>query len=267
VLGLTTYGRNSVLRAEPRSGSHLQNTHTHFRLTITQASLGYKRIAKLPFVTCASAEAKRARLLWPERHLEHCRQGRRQWHLEQMPYEDLQNLFHTLRQLHPREFDLLSAGFEVSYPETHRRVVNVTESIGRAKENPRALTPGMRQYLTDKCRLVTGLEPFLQQGLLFGNRLDSLAERFSDAFLCRLNAFHVWVAAVFFFARLRALAECASSVGGSRPSEEGAPETYQVQGELQNGPTKVLLPCGLDLGWGASSCADTDQGAVSDLAF
>ena len=118
-----------------------------------------------PLVTSASAEAKRARLLWPERHLEHCRHGRRQWHLEQIPSEDFQNIFPTLRQLHPREFDLVSAGFGVSYPETHRRVVNVTESMGRAKENPRVLTPGTRHYLTDKCRLVTGLESYSATGL------------------------------------------------------------------------------------------------------
>ena len=102
----------------------------------------------------------------------------------------------------------MSAGFEVSYPETHRRAVNVTESMGRAKETPRVLTPGMRHYLTDKCRLVTGLESFLQQGLHVGNQMDSLAERFSGPFLRGLsgNAFHVWVAAVFFLASQHAIA-------------------------------------------------------------
>jgi len=71
-----------------------------------------------------------------------------------------------------------------------------------------------------------------------------------------------------FVARASALLRSAlvSSVGGSRPSEEEAAETYQVQGEPQNGPTEVPLPCGLDLVWAASSCADTDQGPVSDLA-
>ena len=142
-------------------------TYEHTLLPDDHPSLARLRAdcKSLPLVTCASAEAKRARLLWPERHLEHCRQGRRQWHLEQIPSEDLQNIFPTLRQLHPREFDLLSAGFEVSYPETHWRVVNVTESMGRAKENPRVLTPGMRHYLTDKRRLVTGLESFSSTGL------------------------------------------------------------------------------------------------------
>ena len=123
----------------------------------------------------------------------------------------------------------------------------------------------MRHYLTDKCRLVTGLESFLPQGLQFGNRMDSLAERSSDVFLCGLagNAFHVWVAAVLFSSQC-ALAECARSVGGSRSSGEAA-DTYQVQGEPRNGPTEAPLPCGLDLVWCASSGADTDQGPVSDL--
>ena len=97
--------------------------------------------------------------------------------------------------------------------------------------------------------------------------MDSLAERFPDTFLCELsgNAFHVWVAAVFFFfASQCALAECARSVGGSRPSEEAA-ETDQVQGEPHNGPTEAPRQCGFDLVWGAISGADADQGPNSRL--
>ncbi len=50
------------------------------------------------------------------------------------------------------------------------------------------------------------------------------------------------------------------------PLKKEAADTYQFQGEPQNGPTEVPLPCGLDLVWAASSCADTEQGPVSDLA-
>eukprot|EP00959_Pyramimonas_sp_CCMP1952_P440494 9222653-Pyramimonas_sp.AAC.1 len=69
------------------------------------------------------------------------------------------------------------------------------------------LTPATRHFISDKCRLLTGVEAFLQQGIHFGhghNAMEVLAS-FPDALLCDLagNAFHEWVAAFFFLASHR----------------------------------------------------------------
>ena len=99
-----------------RTAQWASPTDTNFCLTITLASLGYERIAKVYRSSLAQAQRRSAHGLCGPK--------------------TFRSIFPTLRQLHSREFDLLSAGFEVSYPETHRRVANVAESMGRAKDNP-----------------------------------------------------------------------------------------------------------------------------------
>ena len=71
----------------------------------------------------------------------------------------------------------------------------------------------MRHYISDKCRLVNGLEAFLQQGLYYGSEMmDTIAANFTSQFLLDLsgNASHVWVVAIFFFAGQNLLAKVRS---------------------------------------------------------
>ena len=104
-----------------------------------------------------------------------------QWAQNPIPGSVEQALFPTLRMLAPREFDLLHIKFGMTYPQRPRRVVNISQSLQRSTESPGTITPGMRHYLSDKCRLVHGIEGFLQQGVHYGSELmDDIAANFSS---------------------------------------------------------------------------------------
>ena len=172
---------------------------------------------KAPCVEWADVPKKRLQrnTSWPEQHLEHCMHSASsssKWAENPVPGSMEQTLFPTLRMIGPREFDMLRIKFGMTYPQRPRRVVNISQSFKRSTENPGTLTPGMRHYISDKCRLVNGLEAFLQQGLYYGSEMmDTIAANFTSQFLLDLsgNAFHVWVVAIFFFAGQNLLAKCA----------------------------------------------------------
>jgi hypothetical protein len=173
---------------------------------------------QLPFVTLENRWAKKPRL-WPEAHLQHCKSVGKAWWSNSVPSRELQELFPTLRALVPREFDLLASKFNITFPERPRRIINVNPSISLAREDPGTVTPSMRSYLSDQCRLATGLEAMCLQGLHFGDRMTSLSDM-PNCLLLDLagNSFHAWVAATVLLVTQCLLGEC---------SKCRAPSPYQ----------------------------------------
>ena len=134
--------------------------------------------------------------------------GIEDWYSNSIPSAEIQTLLPCLRQLTPREFDILKFKHRADIPEKHRRILRLNTSIHYSGTEAGTLTPSSRHYITDKCRLVTGTEMLCQQGIVYPcmNRLESS----DQSFLADLagNAFHAWVAGVVLLASVRVAALC-----------------------------------------------------------
>ena len=139
---------------------------------------------------------------WHEAHLCLARaEGNEAWYESGIPSSDIQDLYPTLRMLTPREFDMLHLRYAAKYPEKQRRILDLSQSMNRQQKGRAdvgaTLTPNGRYFLTDKLRLVDGVECCLQQGLHWGPHTVSMLARFKSGHLSELagNAFHTWVCA------------------------------------------------------------------------
>jgi hypothetical protein len=164
----------------------------------------------LPTVSLETQTGKRSRLSWPERHLDHCKSAGKSWWSNAIPSAEMQTLFPTLRAIAPREFDLLQFKFNVDFPERTRRMIDVSQSFDLAREEPGTVTPGMRCYLTDECRLATGFEAICLQALHFEGCMGDIVQNVPGPLLQDLagNSFHGWVVSVVFLLVECLLAEC-----------------------------------------------------------
>ena len=116
-----------------------------------------------------------------------------------MPSAEVQELYPGLKALCVRDFDLLRFKLGMNFPDRPRRVVNVSQSITMSSDG-HTITPGMRHYISDRCRFVLGVEAFCQQGLHFGAQMAELSQ-VSNSLLLDLagNAFPTWLVAAVFY--------------------------------------------------------------------
>jgi len=166
-----------------------------------------------PVVTCQATKRSR-NSSWIEKHVAHCdRKGEADVWSSGIPDAHTQALWPTLRNLSAREFDILRVRGISAFPEKELRAVSVNDSIDRAQVRPygaagMTLTTSIRCYLSDRCRLMTGVEAMAGQGIHFGSLQRRLGD-FSDRFLIDLagNAFHCWCCSAATVAALQLLAE------------------------------------------------------------
>lgn len=175
--------------------------------------------AQLPLVTCDALTHHRRgraqRTTCMDLQMKHCeKHGVWDMRSSGIPGPDVQQMWPTLRQLSPTEFDLLRVKAKVSeFPEKSLRVVNVNDSIHRAScrsagSGCMTVTTSARCYLTSRCRIMTGVEALTTQGIHYNDFQDRL-QLFSDRMLLDLagNAFHCWCCTAATLATLRLLCE------------------------------------------------------------
>ena len=130
-----------------------------------------------------------------------------------IPSEKDQLAFPTLKEIRPREFEVLGLKFKVAYPERVGRAIHTSSSMARCHSHgdvTGTLTTKGRVYLSDRCRMMRGTEALLLQGIHYlGNQCK--VRGYADSFLIDLagNAFHVWACAAMQWIGLLLRAECA----------------------------------------------------------
>lgn len=175
--------------------------------------------AQLPLVTCDALTHHRRgraqRATWVDIHLKHClKHGVWDMWPSGIPGSDVQQMWPTLRQLSPREFDVLRVKAKVSeFPEKYLRVVNVNHSTRRAScrsadSGCMTVTTSARSYLPSRFRIMTGAEALAPQGIHYNDpqgRLQLFSGRLSLDLVG--NAFHCWCCTAATLATSRLLCE------------------------------------------------------------
>ena len=125
------------------------------------------------------------------------------------PAPDIKELFPGLYGAASREFEKLALT-GVTYPEQRFRVFEVSQSADRQCPNDQSnclgtLYPNARFYMTDRCRMLRGIEEMHLQSLWFD---DHILARSSDSILKSLagNAFEASCSSAVFFVGMWLLA-------------------------------------------------------------
>ena len=131
---------------------------------------------------------------WPMKHAEIAAAQGKDWTQLEEPTQELIMLYPGILQLSSAEISLLQL-HDVKYPETESRSIDVSQSAGRGHMKTNAIScvkPKWKNWVTDRCRLTTGVESFHLQGIHFGNEHHKL-NTYPDSFLTELsgNAFEV----------------------------------------------------------------------------
>lgn len=117
-----------------------------------------------------SSEVRRK---WPQQHLKCFEAKGLKWWDTKYPSEEACESYPFLRCIHLREFDLLHLSGVAEYPARERRLVEVGQSL--ARHSPplqgyvRAITPRIKYYITDLCRVLIGIEELRLQSIHFPN--------------------------------------------------------------------------------------------------
>lgn len=130
---------------------------------------------------------------WIGQHVDLFGNAGEEWWASSPVTDELRALFPGLNKLSPREQDILLLR-KVAVPEQVCRLIDVSQSISRTRPRENVsgcATPGMKVYISDRCRLVMGLESLNLQGIHYGADHVKLAH-YTDTFLLDLagNAFH-----------------------------------------------------------------------------
>ena len=126
---------------------------------------------------------------WPMKHQAIAAAQGKDWYQMAEPTQELIRLYPGILQLSKAELSTLQI-HDVKYPETQARSIDVYQTIGRIG----CVKPKWKNYITDRCRLTTGIESFHFQGIHFGKTHHMLAN-YTDSFLTKLSgdAFEVRV--------------------------------------------------------------------------
>ena len=158
---------------------------------------------------------------WHETHRKHCSAKGKEWDCRDWISTASEAIddFPGVGMLTPREVDSLLC-HDISFPDESLRLINVAPHIDRVRVQTEILecvTPRQRVWLSDRCRLLLGLESLFAQGIHYGSK-DAVVRDFPDRLLADLagNAFHTGTCACVVLSVLCALAE------GEVKSAEGA---------------------------------------------
>ena len=126
---------------------------------------------------------------WPMKHQAIAAAQGNGWYQMAEPTQELIRLYPGILQLSKAELSTLQI-HDVKYPETQARSIDVYQTIGRIG----CVKPKWKNYITNRCRLTTGIESFHFQGIHFGKTHNMLAN-YTDSFLTKLSgdAFEVRV--------------------------------------------------------------------------
>lgn len=135
--------------------------------------------------------------------------------------EKAQHEYPGIKDLTKRSFDVLIMN-GAEFPEIVRRLIDVSQSAGRAKSTRadllQCVTPKMAVYMTDLCRLITGQEALRAQGLSWGVKGDAHLMGFTNDLLLDLagNAFHSGCCAAMLLAMFATVGVASARAAGSR---------------------------------------------------
>ena len=161
--------------------------------------------------TASSSGSTSSSALWPKRHRQLFEKQGLDWDTSNFePPNSVKVQFPGLHVMTTREFEVLALNGVESFPESSMRLIETSQTAGRACANDGAshagavLTHGHR-YLTNRCRFMLGAEEMRLQSLFFP---DQLVSKFDNGTLCSLagNAFEVTCCSAVNFCGLLALA-------------------------------------------------------------
>lgn len=160
------------------------------------ADLENKQLSPYSAYRHFAKKKRRVAAEWPMKHQAIAAAQGKDWYQMEEPTQELIRLYPGILQLSKAELSTLQI-HEVKYPETQARSIDVSQSVGRASVKSNAIgcvKPKWKNYITDRCRLTTGIESFHFQGIHFGKTHHMLAN-YTDSFLTKLsgNAFEVRV--------------------------------------------------------------------------
>ena len=117
---------------------------------------------------------------WPGMHSDKfAAQGLRWWRSTDLETDVAKHAFPGLRALTCRELEVLAYN-EIDLPDSSCRLVNVSQGLGRQRPygtHLQCCTPTMRQFITDRGRLVEGVEAFHFQAISYAEDDDDRSER------------------------------------------------------------------------------------------
>ena len=145
----------------------------------------------------ASAGKRLRSFDWPVVHMQRFREAGLEWCRCTGPDVETLRLFPGLLDLQPREQDILhlhGIGFAL---ETATRTIELKSIVDRGEiprfgaESVTTVRPGMRKFITSRCRLVRGVEALRLQEIWFPATFAPLLAEMPDRLLCDLagNAF------------------------------------------------------------------------------
>jgi hypothetical protein len=147
---------------------------------------------------------------WVSKHLDHySAAGGRSW-WETKPLSGLIDVYPGLREMAPREFDLLNmANFTIPGD----RNMNVSQGLERGVAAPGimpCITPGCKNIIGTRGRVLRGREGLHLQGIYYDNE-DEMLSPYSNLFLMDLagNAFNSFCCGAVFLSGLLSIAGAA----------------------------------------------------------
>jgi hypothetical protein len=162
---------------------------------------------------------------WKAQHAQIAtKSGRQSWTSQDL--NQVQEQYPGIKLLSCRELDMLIMK-GVAFPEAKRRFIDVSQAAGWAKclQEDAAyvgyVTPGIKLWVTDQCRILTGREMLRLQGIAFSQTAGDeqrLLATFSDDLLRDLsgNAFHSGSFAASFLSTLCSLSTALARSKGSK---------------------------------------------------
>ena len=178
------------------------------------------------------AQQKQGVAAWPAQHMKLFNSWGKDWTSSHGPSQSERQLHPGLRALSSRELEVLTLAGVRRYPEQDMRLVEVSQNAGRGSaamsRSTTAMVPRGRYYVTNKCRLLVGVEQMRLQSLWFD--LDTLA-KFDNGLLGDLagNAFEVSCCSAVFFSALLLLSAGFAEEPLPRAMCETAPEAEECQ--------------------------------------
>ena len=144
-------------------------------------------------VTQKAAQRARKAPMWSGGHYNLFNKKRLDWFAAVEPSTDELLQFPGLRALCPREADVLYLKGCRSFPDSSCRILEISQSASRETGGVGgrccpAITPTGREYVTDRCRLLLGIEQLRLQNIWLD---DSVGRDFENSLLGSLagNAF------------------------------------------------------------------------------
>ena len=141
------------------------------------AELENKQLSPYSSYKHFARKARRVDAQWPMKHQAIAAAQGKDWYQMTHPTQELISLYPGILQLSKAELSTLAI-HEVTYPETQTRSIDVSQSLGRGGMKSNAIgcvKPKWKNYITDRCRLTTGIESFHFQGIHFGKTHHMLA--------------------------------------------------------------------------------------------